>query len=601
MCKDEFKDIKLDICNFDSVFFNEEISKIDKPYAASTICVAIDKLIEKEINISKKKILCLIHDCVTVHISKESLVNPFENLLFLEDNDVNFLKELLPQINNKVIKGRLADIVWSLSSKREIKFAQIVIDSYFSLSIDSESFFYVKILFERALVFANRLKDKSNEKKKEFCSNCLSVLINIDKPTTYFSYHLAELILKYNLCESQNSLIAEKLECLANCAKDTNEYDKVKDFLELAASFYYRDKNIERQNEMTFKAAKSYQEYGEMLLSKQDGICALSIFEVVVKKYQSITKEYKKKYKVGELLSQVYKFIEDAGKMSLEQFHEFKSEPIDIADFVKHSIEVCSINDLYEALLNLLRLIPFADYKSIKDCTVNLNREYPLQTLFSSMYLNSDGKLIGFVPPSDLKTTDEQILYSYMIKYYFLSFPIYVRGAIIPGIKTIIQNSKISLIEINHIVEKSGLIQRSQIPIISKGIAAGFDFDFATALSLLVPQIESIVRTQLKKYGVKTTYTDFKKGGVETENSIDSLIRLPETKEIFGEDIVFEMDVLFCQPLGGNLRNKIAHGLMSYDEFFSDYSIFAFGFILKLIFNPFWNNHVIQMQEERNK
>ena len=43
MCKDEFKDIKLDICNFDSVFFNEEISKIDKPYAASTICVAIDK------------------------------------------------------------------------------------------------------------------------------------------------------------------------------------------------------------------------------------------------------------------------------------------------------------------------------------------------------------------------------------------------------------------------------------------------------------------------------------------------------------------------------------------------------------------------------
>ena len=285
------------------------------------------------------------------------------------------------------------------------------------------------------------------------------------------------------------------------------------------------------------------------------------------------------------VLSQVYKFIEDAGKMSLEQFHEFKSEPIDIADFVKHSIEVCSINDLYEALLNLLRLIPFADYKSIKDCTVNLNREYPLQTLFSSMYLNSDGKLIGFVPPSDLKTTDEQILYSYMIKYYFLSFPIYVRGAIIPGIKTIIQNSKISLIEINHIVEKSGLIQRSQIPIISKGIAAGFDFDFATAWSLLVPQIESIVRTQLKKYGVKTTYTDFKKGGVETENSIDSLIRLPETKEIFGEDIVFEMDVLFCQPLGGNLRNKIAHGLMSYDEFFSDYSIFAFGFILKLIFN----------------
>ena len=266
MCKDEFKDIKLDICNFDSVFFNEEISKIDKPYAASTICVAIDKLIEKEINISKKKILCLIHDCVTVHISKESLVNPFENLLFLEDNDVNFLKELLPQINNKVIKGRLADIVWSLSSKREIKFAQIVIDSYFSLSIDSESFFYVKILFERALVFANRLKDKSNEKKKEFCSNCLSVLINIDKPTTYFSYHLAELILKYNLCESQNSLIAEKLECLANCAKDTNEYDKVK----TAAN---KEKMISENKLAKFNEifepyeAKLYAEYNEELWS----------------------------------------------------------------------------------------------------------------------------------------------------------------------------------------------------------------------------------------------------------------------------------------------------------------------------------------------
>ncbi|MCQ2601384.1 MAG: DUF4209 domain-containing protein [Treponema sp.] len=601
MCKDEFKNVKLDIINFHSALFNEQIAKIDKPYAASSICVAIDKLIDEESNLSKKKILCLIHDCLTVHISKESIVNPFEKLLFLEDDDINFLKELLPYVDNKVIQGRLADIIWSLSSKREVKFAEIVIDSYFSLPIDSESFFYVQILFERALVFVNRIKNNSDEKKKEFCSNCFSVLISIDKPTTYFSYHLAELILKYNLCETQNSLIAEKLECLAECAKNTKEFDKAKDFFELAASFYYKDKDNEHQNGMIYKAAKTYQEYGELLLSKQDGLCALSIFEVVVKKYQSITKEYKQKYKVAELLSQVYKFIDEAGKISLEQFHEFKSEPIDIADFVKHSVEVCAIEDLYEALLNLLELIPFANYKDIKNCTVNLNREYPLQSIFSSMYLNDEGKLIGFVPPSDLKTTDDQILYSDMVKYYYLSLPIYVRGALIPGIKTIIQNNKVSLVEVNHIVEKSGLIQRSQIPIISKGIAAGLDFDFATALSLLVPQIESIVRIQLKKYGVKTTYTDFKKGGVETENSIDSLIRLPETKKIFGEDIVFEMDVLFCQPIGGNLRNKIAHGLMSYEEFFSDCSIFAFGFILKLIFNPFWNNYVIQIHEEGKK
>ena len=64
---------------------------------------------------------------------------------------------------------------------------------------------------------------------------------------------------------------------------------------------------------------------------------------------------------------------------------------------------------------------------------------------------------------------------------------------------------------------------------------------------------------------------------------------LPEVEKIFGKDLSFEIKALFCDALGPNLRNELAHGLLDDDSFQSIQSIYAWWMGLRLVFNAFWN------------
>ena len=116
-----------------------------------------------------------------------------------------------------------------------------------------------------------------------------------------------------------------------------------------------------------------------------------------------------------------------------------------------------------------------------------------------------------------------------------------------------------------------------------KGLYQGFNQDFAAAIHLLAPQIEHIVRFQLKLREVTTTSID--PAGIETENGLSTLIEIPQAREIFGDDIAFEIKALFCSPYGANLRNNIAHGLLDDSHCYSSHSVYAWWLALKLAVN----------------
>jgi hypothetical protein len=123
--------------------------------------------------------------------------------------------------------------------------------------------------------------------------------------------------------------------------------------------------------------------------------------------------------------------------------------------------------------------------------------------------------------------------------------------------------------------------------IIAKALFAGYDNDFVTALHILIPQLEHLVRFHLKQHGAKTTNLD--KNGIENEKGLSTLMELPEIETIFRKDLSFEIKALFCDPFGPNLRNELAHGLLDYEEAQSIYSIYAWWLGLSIIFNMFWN------------
>jgi hypothetical protein len=64
---------------------------------------------------------------------------------------------------------------------------------------------------------------------------------------------------------------------------------------------------------------------------------------------------------------------------------------------------------------------------------------------------------------------------------------------------------------------------------------------------------------------------------------------ITEVQQLFDEDLIFELKALFCDPLGPNLRNEVAHGLLDDGGSQFAYSIYAWWFTFRLLFINFWN------------
>ena len=69
------------------------------------------------------------------------------------------------------------------------------------------------------------------------------------------------------------------------------------------------------------------------------------------------------------------------------------------------------------------------------------------------------------------------------------------------------------------------------------------------------------MRRTAKEHSTQTISDD----GVQTEDSLNSLVQTAATVEVFGADRAFEPQALFCDPMGLNLRDDVAHGSLDDD------------------------------------
>ena len=127
---------------------------------------------------------------------------------------------------------------------------------------------------------------------------------------------------------------------------------------------------------------------------------------------------------------------------------------------------------------------------------------------------------------------------------------------------------------------------RGREELFARGFLAGFRWNLAESLSILVPQLENALRHVLVGAGHEVTTRD--KHGLQ--NFIQMGTMLSERREglnaILGTDIVQELRVLFVDQNGADLRNQIAHGLMRHEQFFHHASIYAWWFIFHLTICP---------------
>src|SRR5436305_11791656 len=108
--------------------------------------------------------------------------------------------------------------------------------------------------------------------------------------------------------------------------------------------------------------------------------------------------------------------------------------------------------------------------------------------------------------------------------------------------------------------------------------------DFLSASHILIQQIENSLRYILHKAGAVTS--SLTSEGTQESFNLNKLLYLPAAKQLFGLDAIYDMRGLLVEKVGSNLRNDMAHGLLSDGNFFASDVVYLWWITLRMCLLP---------------
>ena len=114
---------------------------------------------------------------------------------------------------------------------------------------------------------------------------------------------------------------------------------------------------------------------------------------------------------------------------------------------------------------------------------------------------------------------------------------------------------------------ESPVFLEGQRPFLEDGLKAYLDGDFLKAIHVLVPQVEQATRNLLALIGVSPNKTVKGCSGIMDVKSMGNALEDDGLRNVLPENVWRYLTVLYVDRRGINLRNDLAHGLMTHSAF----------------------------------
>ena len=553
------------------------------------------------------KVLSLLADACSMMLSSDSTNEPFKPFVDfrasgggrsilpddLSETDIAFFAEIVETVDDPWLKARLADLVWLLQSPRKVKFALAAIDSYRTIPLDIETWLHGgDRCWQRAIDLARLIKAGAGERLAEMEASIIKAFTSMTREDGFLGSWLADLLKSNALGGDHSTTIATKLESLAHEFEDEGELRKAREYFQASAHWFKESGDDEKSTAMTVAVAEGWGKEAIAIVSSDQPshMVATSFYENAIQTYRTIPRSERTTHGVDERIAELRECLNESGKKSLDEMDAIDIPGQDIGQIVENARNAVRGKGLEEALKAFVNLSR-TNAKKLRESTIKNLEHFIAHRLFPTTFMNRDGRVAAKMPsmssspiPSD---GDEMVIRSKMVENYCIHVSLAVCGRIWPAQEILLLEHRLREADFVNLAKQSPIVPIGRELLFGKALFAGYDRDFVTALHILVPQIEHVVRYHLKQAGVQTTNID--SNGIENENGLSSLMDLPRTEEIFGEDLSFEIRALFCDSFGPNLRNELAHGLLDARACYSSNAIYAWWFGLKLVFIHFWN------------
>ncbi|WP_421902044.1 DUF4209 domain-containing protein [Maridesulfovibrio sp.] len=548
------------------------------------------------------KIYWLLSDACSMMLDSENRAEPFKPLISVGDrrsaipedfsqNEILFFADLVDEVGSYLLKARLADLAWL--RLRKIEFALKAIDAYKLVPLTQEQWVRDgKECWNRMLDLILMLRAGAGDRLELVEQDIITALLSSTAEDGFLGVWLTNLLLDNRLGNSKYSDIVDHLQEISQVPYIAQQFHKIRSFFEAAVRCYECLDDKEGKHRLICMIAETWVNEADARKAGKSPshLVAAGFYENAIHTLRMIPSVSRDLYNVDQRISEIHTLMTEAGSKVESEMTTFQGPSYNATDLARRAEEHVSGKEAIEALLCYANLSEWMSFSAISHIAIKQIEDNPLSSFFGLTHVSREGRVIARTPSSSIDTpltVDDEIVFSTMMQQYGINVGVIVSGYLVPALR---------ILHVEHLIKEADFIslakQSPAVPpfrehFVAKGLNAGYNYDFATALHLLSPQLENIVRFHLKNAGAKTTTLNSQ--GIEHENGLSTLVELPEMSEVFGDDLAFEVKALFCSSLGANLRNEVAHGLLDHRLCNSQYGIYAWWLVFKLVLNPFWN------------
>lgn len=231
-----------------------------------------------------------------------------------------------------------------------------------------------------------------------------------------------------------------------------------------------------------------------------------------------------------------------------------------VIDNLKANMEGLSFE---ECVIRLTQMFVFEKQEDIKKRVIEEFKDNPISHLFGKSLINAQGQTVLALYPLDIHDPEkdpklmELHMYQNALEKQKVAGDIWVKNAlIIIRDKFVIDKSMVEFL-----VKDNPIIPDGRERIFQSGLYMFLNGDYYEALHILAPQVENLFRNIAREVGGLTVTLE--KDGSSMEKVLSSILSLPELVDCYDNDILFTFRGLLNEQAGANIRNEIAHGIIS--------------------------------------
>lgn len=502
----------------------------------------------------------------------------------LSDDDLNSLKALELDKLPLAIKARIEDVLWCAQVENHHIYGQKAVDDYLELFdrlFDADHWFNCFTVLERGTNIA-AVFGKRKGRHQKCLETAYNKLIELDgKDKLYCSIKLAELLVDHGWTDLEPVL--EAVDKTIDAATDANK---------LEAAYLLKIKLLKASNEPFNKCRLELADFYVSTVDEIGSLDNVHAAESFLKKALKIYTELKAEDKKREALEKMHEV--QRKKISETNFVDFKYDISEATQYIKKKFENLTTEQSFVALASMIN---FYTQDDLQSAVMENEKKYVFSSLFCEEIVNRHGQPIAIVPPLD--SQNKENLELHMLREANRREEI-VGKLFCYAVALVREKHGIEENCLDYLFANNWIIPEGREAIIKNGLLLAFRGEMFEALHILAPQTENMFREIAKQVGGITE--KIKSDGRFEEKAMSSVLDLQELKDCYDEDRLFLFKGLLNEPAGANIRNRIAHGLMSEDEAKSRVSYFFIGALLRLIVmaSPNALKTLVEMRKNEN-